>query len=425
MSLKEFNAKQFLLDKGEQVGLGVALTLMVLMLILSLFRPGNGFLSGSPAAKAKELNNSTSQLETALTTSKPAEKDLPEKREGKLITLNTAYLLPDNYATEMWFEPLMKENKARRPPKIYNVEEAIASVVYIPIDTYLFRLEANPPSILILQDKNQRAGGGGPGAGGNNPFAALGRGMAGMMGGGSRGGMGGNSPMLRQQQSILGGANLGALNRLQGAADNTEFQTRWIPLDDWNPQQVTAHQPFPVRMAIIAGSFPYKKQIEEHKARLRLKSTDDVLNETVGEKDKQTAAFDFRGVEVERVEVDADGKQIGEWQDPQLKERYQKLLQYTYLPFQEEDHKYDSVKPNDGRGLVMPLLREFRANKQPNTPGLPGGMGMMGGMMMGGLKGGMAQPNEPTRSRRNPNLPPAIRRRWRSSLESCRRSERR
>jgi hypothetical protein len=393
MSLKEFNAKQFLLEKGEQVGLGVALTLMVLMLILSLFMPSKGFLSGSPGAKANELNNSTSQLERALTSNQPAEKDLPEKREGKLISLDTAYLLPDNYATQMWFEPRMKEDKSRRPPKIYNVEEAIASVVHIPIDTYMFRFGADP-KVLVLQDKNQK-GGAGPAAGGNNPFAGFGRQLGGMAMG--PGGRGGGGAMLQQQQRLLGGGGLNAINRLQGATEADNMETRWIPLDDWNPQQqVTAHQLVPLRMAVIVGSFPYKQQIEEHKAKLRVKSNDELLNETIGEKDKQTAAFDFREVIVERREVDADGKDLGEWMDPQLKESYQEWLKHTYLPFQEEDHKYDSVKPNDGKGLVMPLLREFRANKQPSAPGLPGGMmpgGMMGGMMMGNMKGGVAPPN--------------------------------
>jgi hypothetical protein len=390
MSLKEFNAKQFLLEKGEQVGLGVALTLMVLMLILSLFMPSKGFFSGRPATKAKELDNSTKQLEDALATRQPGEKDLPEKREGKLIALDTAGLEPDNYATEIWFEPRMRENKARRPPKIYPVEEAVASVVDVPIDTYLFRFGQNP-SVLLLQGKNQRIGGSGSSPAANNPFAQFGRQVGAMAGSGGRGGSG---AMMRQQQQMLGGVNLGALNRLQGAADNTEFETRWIPLDDWNPQQqVTAHLPQPLRMAIIVGSFPYKKQILEYQNRLRLKSTDEVLNETIGEKDKQTAAFDFRGVEVERREVDADGKPLGEWGNPQLKESYQEWLKNTYLPFQEEDPKYDSVKPNGGKGLVMPLLREFRANKQPDAPGFPGMMqGMMRGMM-GSMRGGPQQPN--------------------------------
>jgi hypothetical protein len=415
MSLKEFDAKQFLLEKGEQVGLGVALTLMVLMLILSLFLPSKGFFSGSPGAKAKELNNSTKQLEDALATRQPAEKDLPEKREGKLIALDTQGLVPDNYATEIWFEPRMKENKARRPPKIYNVEEAIAKAVAVPIDTYLIRFGENS-SIAVLQGKGGAkvgAAGGGP-AGQFNPFAQLQRGMMGSGGAGGRGGMR-NSPMQRQQQQMLGGGNLNlsALNRLQGAADNTEYEIRWIPLDEWNQQQLTARQLVPLRMAIIAGSFPYKKQAQEHESRLRLKSIDEVFTEMIGEKDKQTAAFDFRGVEVERREVDADGKPISEWMDPKLKESYQTWLLHTYVPFQEEDPKYESVEPNGGRGLVMPRLREFHANK-PDAPGLPGGgMAMLQRMMMGGGRAMPQLPNaaktqtpsdEPKTSSRYPDL---------------------
>ncbi len=385
MSRKEFDMKQFLLEKGEQVGLGVAVTLMVLMLILSLFMPNQGFFSGSPAAKAKELNERTEQLETALRTNQPKESDLPETREGKLIDLDTTLLLPDNYPTGTWFEPRMKEDKSRRPPKIYNVEEAVAKVAAVPIDTYLFRFNAKPPSILVLEDKGRKVAAP-SNTGRMNPFAPLQRSMPGGMGS-----MMPNNPLLQRQQSLLGNPNLGALNSLLGAGNNPEYEAKWIPVDDWNEQQLTAHQLLPLRMAIIAGSFPYKKQLEEHMHKLRLKSIDAVLSETIGEGDKQSAAFDFRGVEVERMEVDANGKPISNWQDPQLKESYQVWLQHTYYPFQSEDPKYASVMPNDGKGLVMPLLREFHAS-QAKAPGLSGMMMMMGGRSS--LAPGMARPPE-------------------------------
>ena len=66
MNLKEFDAKQFLLEKGERVGLGVAVTLMVLMLIFSLFMPSRGFFSGSPSKNAEVLESGSKQLQTAL-----------------------------------------------------------------------------------------------------------------------------------------------------------------------------------------------------------------------------------------------------------------------------------------------------------------------------------------------------------------------
>jgi hypothetical protein len=407
MSLKEFDAKQFLLEKGERVGLGVAVTLMVLMLILSLFLPGSGFFSGSPKTVAGDLNKITDQLETALRTRTPGKQDLPEEREGKLIALDTKLLDPDRYATENWFEPRMKENKARRPPKIYNVEEAVAQATAIPIDTYLFRLQANPPSILVLQDNARRVGGGNAPAAGGNPFAQLLRGMQGGRGiappSGSQ-----NNPSLRGQQSLFGNNNLGALRSLQGAADNAEYEAKWVPLDNWSEQQQPpAHQLRPLRMAIICGSFPYKKQLEQHRARLQLKSTDEVLAETIGEGEKKSAAFDFRGVEVQRMEVDADGNKISDWIDPQLKESYQLWLQNTYYPYQEEDQKYALVKPNDGKGLVMPLLREFHSGKA-NASGLPGLPGFPGGMMMPGGRipalPNQPQPNTP-RQNQNTNTP--------------------
>jgi hypothetical protein len=127
--------------------------------------------------------------------------------------------------------------------------------------------------------------------------------------------------------------------------------------------------------------------------KLRLKSTDQVLSETVGEGEKQSSAFDFRGVDVERMEVDAEGNKISDWHDPQLKESYQVLLQQTYYPFQPEDPKYAGVMPNGGVGLAMPLLREFQT-KKAQTPGFPGMMMMMQGGRTSG-PGVARQPEAP------------------------------
>lgn len=381
MSLKEFDAKQFLLEKGERVGLGVAVTLMVLMLIWSLFKPPNGFFSGSPATKAKELNKSTSDLENALATRTPGPNDKPEERgEGKLIALDTQGLNPDSYATAMWFEPRMQENKSRRPPDIYNVDEAVAEVAYVPIDTYMFRWKSDPPRICVLVDKDKGTpvGGGGAGAA-MNPFNRLRGGMGGMPAppGGSMPGGG----MMGSLRGRFNG-NFNAPGQLLGAGDKPEYETKWISVEEWNQQQLTAHQLQPLRMAIIAGSFPYKKQLEEHKTKLRLDSTDKVLEESIGEGDKRASAFDFRGVEVERMEVDANGKTIRDWARLALKESYKIWLENSYYPHQPENPKYAQVRANDGIGLVMPLLREFHTSKV-TTPGFSGmmpGMGSLGSL---------------------------------------------
>lgn len=193
--------------------------------------------------------------------------------------------------------------------------------------------------------------------------------------GGSGGGMMG---MLMQQNR---GSNLNFGGSLMGVGGaNPEYETKWISVDDWNPQQLTAHQPSPLRMAIIAGSFPYKAQLDEHKNKLRLKTLDEVLNETIGEGEKKTSAFDFRGVDVERMEVDANGKTIREWYKLPLKESYKIWLENSNYPLEPENPKYALVRPNDGVGLVMPLLREFHATKV-TTPGFPGMMPGMAGAL--------------------------------------------
>jgi hypothetical protein len=62
---------------------------------------------------------------------------------------------------------------------------------------------------------------------------------------------------------------------------------------------VPAIQIIPRRMAVIAASFPYKKQVEEFRNRLGLRSVNDVLSEGSAEKvDPPLHAFRFLGVEV-------------------------------------------------------------------------------------------------------------------------------
>src|SRR5947209_12897886 len=77
MALKDFDAKQFLLQKGEQVGLGVAVFLMVVLIICNLFLPGNGFFSGRPSAKVADLATPTKTVASALQSATPTDNDKP------------------------------------------------------------------------------------------------------------------------------------------------------------------------------------------------------------------------------------------------------------------------------------------------------------------------------------------------------------
>jgi hypothetical protein len=376
MNLKEFDAKQFLLEKGEQVGLGIAVTLMVAMLVFSLFMPSQGFFSGSPAAKAKELADSTQKLDDQLRNRAIPDNELPDTDPTRRINLDTTRLMPSNYATVPWFVPGSKENPSRRPPRIYNIEEAVVKFALPQIDTYLFRDNFEKICVLLDENKNLPQGGGN----GPNAFSAM-----------RRGGMptppGGSMPNMRG-----GRGNPMMIPGAGGSSEESQYKPTFIPLEKWSEQLTTAHQLRPLRMAIVAGSFPYRQQLEEHKRQLRKANLAEVLEEA-DEDDKKENSFRFLGLKVERVEVDADGKEVGPWKKLDLLADYDLWLRATYFPLPDEDPK---ILPIRYDGLVMSLLREFHASKIMNKEVNPAMRGP--GMFPGMRPNPAAQPEAPAPS---------------------------
>jgi hypothetical protein len=382
MNLKEFDAKQFMLEKGERVGLGVALTLMVLMLIFSLFMPSSGFFSGSPSAKAQPLEEGSKQLTNKLNTLQPTERDLPDKDpQSRLIALDTERLKPEFYETSKgFFEPNRSESPTRRPPEILAVVESAAQFVRLPIDTYIFNRDFS--KITVLQDKGDKKAGGGGGA--NNPMMRMqqmmrGRsgmpGVGGVPGGGGSGGAGrGMMPGMQNMFNRFGGS-------VMGSEEKPEYDAKQVPLTDLeNSQPHLARQVRPARMVIVEASFPYKEQLNQFKDKLRLPDINAVLNETVEYENKeQLAAFRFAGVDVQRQELDEYGNVVKDWESLDLTTPYKTWLQHSGLPFEEELAKYDPIRPLFP-GLVMPRLREFREDYQE-------AMSMAGPMMPAGVGG--------------------------------------
>jgi hypothetical protein len=268
---------------------------------------------------------------------------MPDTDKNRLIKLDTTLLSPSNYATLPWFTPGSKENPARRPPKIYNIEEAVAKYAVVPIDTYLFNRDFTEIKVLVDGNKEVSTNG----ASGPNPFA----GMRGMQ---MPGRPGAGMPSGRNPMNVPNVA--GSMPGVSGT-DTPVYTVRSIPFAKWNSQYLTAHQLQPLRMAIVAGSFPYKRQLEEHKKELRLGNLEAVRNELAAD-DSGEKSFRFLEVLIERVEVDANDKAVGPWKRLDLRKDYGSWLQLTYFPFQAENPKYDLVKFD---GLVPPLLREFHA----------------------------------------------------------------
>jgi hypothetical protein len=195
-------------------------------------------------------------------------------------------------------------------------------------------------------------------------------------------------PGMGGMPGMAGAAGMGRLMGQGGQGFNQllavkkDLGTGWVDLTkiSENTNLKLAEQVRPLRMAIIAASFPYKAQLEEFKEKLRLHSVDEVLAETSRETDgdgQTLPNFRFLGVNVERREVDANGKVLKPYQPLDLAESYRLFLILTGSRFEPDDPKLEPIK---FRGLVMPRLLSMHKERE-SAGGTTGGIGQSG--MMG------------------------------------------
>lgn len=370
----------FLMKHGERVGLAVAGVLALLLIAMSLFMPESGFAAGSPDDKAKELKTKTDMVSRRLNDSSnvPGEADLPPKDSSKKrLELDKTVVSAGKYATDPFTDSAPPGTPGRRPPSIYPVEEALAAIGRVQIKTYLLTKKDGKDALVMLK-------------GGSTDN----RDLAGKMGGpgGGRGGPGGGSLGPPPGASGLG---------MPGAPAQAEDESK----KDKKVEVVTldklasatgmspAMQIRPLRLAVIGASFPYKKQVDEFRAKLGLRSVAEVISEASAEIDEKTkkpipnlAAFRFLGVIVERREVDGDGKPGTPWTELKLGQSYREYIRHAGREFESDDAEFAKVSFT---GLVMPKLKQFRPEEHGLSAASAGGMpGMPLPPMGGGGRGG-------------------------------------
>jgi hypothetical protein len=396
MNFKDFKGKEFLVEKGERVGLGVALFLMIVLIITSLFIPPNGFFSGSPSDKADSLKNDTTGVENKLRSNKPGPNDQPGDPRDKLIALETQPISLDPYRVTSFFEAQQAGSSSRRPPELYTIDGGAATSVALNVKTYnlIDNGEGQYTKIILLES----GGGGGKSGFPMMPGMRGGIPMMGSPGPGSPGpgspGPGSPGPMGGRGPGAMRPGMLGRSADVQAAedAERKRYKEMIVNIDEADKAQgyEPAVQPRPLHMAIIAASFPYKKQLDEFKNKLHLNSITDVLNETVKTKDGEIDAFRFTGVNVQRRELDPAGNALTGWQTIDPARAY---IPWMVLSGQEIEDEDPDILPIKFPGLVMDRLREFRPDdlspraNQSYRPGMvpgPGGLPGPGGAPRGG-----------------------------------------
>ncbi len=387
MAMKDFEFKQFMIQKGERVALGVAGFLALLLILFNV----KSFLNAGPKKNADVLEKMTKDLDSKLASNVPTkEADKPGNPEDSLgdfnfnfITDSSEFLVKTLFLTQ---EPI---DMNRRQPTLLTPFEGKAAVVQAQTMSYILRKNEKTGKLEVkvkLDSTASTASGGMPPASGGGDTRKKDNAQFKY----NFGATGGNKGRPAGGAGMLGG-NGGKYNNndsygkdLTGAAE--DVKTEWVAAESIDEKQgATLMKTIrPVRMAEIVASFPYKAEVEEFRKKLRKQTLRDVLEEASVDEAEDTdenaasgqtrklESFRFVGVVVERRQVDSQGKPIfpdagpgkNGWEPLDVVGEYKPLLVLSNMQTQEEDSDLEEYGlMNDG--LVMQRLLSLREDQYP------------------------------------------------------------
>ncbi len=360
MAMKDFNWKQFLVQKGERVALGVAGLIALLLLAVNV----KSFLSAGPGKHAKALEAKTNNLNQQLASNTPKkDEDKPGPVDSAKFKDNTI-TDPSEYQVASLFSTSDSSDKTRRQPDLLLPVEGKVAFVNAQLSTYMFDKDKNDNLLIkikIIKD-----------AGGNTPANQANQGV----GRGFGGRRGGNAVRALQNTNNTNTSDLVDLGSI--------LKGEFIPVDKLADRtDVALLQTIrPQRMAIIAASFPLKAQIDEFCKKLK-KKPDEILDEASEEALETEDAmgklqkvilpsFRFLNVVVERRQVDHQGHPVypdagpykNGYEPLDVVGEYKPLLVLSGLQTEEEDKELDPVYQD---GLVMPRLFSARPEQYPKV----------------------------------------------------------
>jgi hypothetical protein len=305
MAKMKFDFKQFLMQKGERVGLGVALGLMAVLVLLGIF----GALSAS--SPAKDLSKAADELQASLN-----RRDGDDKTTDIAVPQIKEYypgVDSDRLRMVQMFDPTGAGNPKRTSPTVLApdfdaidkspVAKAQIDVVY----TGWREFDFNEKRILYHAE------------GGNKNLV----GGKGGLPGGIPGGVGGKGAV--PPPGMLGkGGNV-------GSSGDKHYVEKMEP----------------GQMVVVSATFPLKQQLELISKALRYNSVKEMFE--AGGTDAQP---EFGGLIVLRREFGADGK-LSNWKDLKLDDKVEPTMkQYAkFIGFEPEDEEQlKHIFP----GVVMP-----------------------------------------------------------------------
>jgi hypothetical protein len=290
MGMKNFDYKQFLLQKGERVGLIGALTLMGLLLVAGSM---SGFSYDRPDTTADTLTKDAQGIRDKLQNGPGHPPEVtPFDRPG----VDTTPISRTKFDfTQDPSIPWALENSKRQNPRLLEPKDGVAvfwkGVIQSPIIQ-----NGNEPRIVILEHKEAPKNDKAKAIDDyqkklRDQLIGIGRGPAG-------GPAAGPNFATRPGMPVAAGTDPSL-----AAGGKEEYTIKSIALKDLKDEKL-ARGIIPVRMAIVSAAFPYKQQLEEYTlALMRGKSVHDLA--------ATPELFpEFLGINVRRRAIDPYGRVV-------------------------------------------------------------------------------------------------------------------
>jgi hypothetical protein len=287
LKLKDFDYKQFFLQRGEWIGLGVVLLIVLPVMTSGLIK---AFSAGSPAGKARDFNALTKSAEARIAASVPP-KDADKMPTEFDKSLELAKVNPEPYHQERpFFVNSEIEDTKRRRPDIYGPEEFDVQAILASVPGAVIQKGANgKEQVLVLQQKDVDP---------TAKFRGRNRAVRGSFGGRGEGAVGAQQAGVSLRQTGVGMAARWALK---------SAVAEYLDLDKVQDNTHLAQAVYPVRMVVVSASFPLKEQLREFQKKLRKRS----LSELSAMVSNGEAIWGFRKPEIERKTITPDGKESG------------------------------------------------------------------------------------------------------------------
>jgi len=348
-------------EKGEKVGLGVCLAIMVLFGALGLW---GSYSAPSPIKNADDMKKLADDKSQAYKRAEPGENDNPgpENSSTKLAALDK--LDPTAYRGRQMFSESEFIDVKRRPPAILTVDDAKVSLARVAVKSYMFNKDGKGLTVIKGAATTGMAGGAaGAPAGGGNTAAAQQKAAQIRLFAAKK-----NAPKATSEGNKYSDRLIAYLKNLEFSGRKMA-ETLTVTAEEFDKMKGAyrpAEQALPLRMAIVNASFPYKAQLEEFRNKLKLGSFSEVLNDATASPEDQNIgvnAFRFLGMNVERRKKTADGK-WEEWKPLDIRGNYLPFATSTDFRFEPEDPSIADFIVN---GLMMPKLRAFDPEHYPKV----------------------------------------------------------